>query len=394
MNMLHLNHHELIKGVNCTFLRYLHKQIDWNNRLIAIFGQQGVGKTTLLLQHIKSTFDNSDTALYLSLDNLWFQRNTLLDTVKDFCKAGGTHLFLDNVHCYSEWIKEVSILFDENPSIHIIVTASILQSVPVVKKELKRGVACYQMHTMSFREFLSYESILDIPPVPLDDLLKNYAEFVKKINAQFNVVPVFRNYLEHGCYPFYWQDPDAFYYRLADTVRETLDVDLPVLRTLYPAGIAKVKRLLMSVVEKVPARIRPAEMLKDVGLLRPQIDDYMGYLNDCGFIYMPKYMARITPLNQKIYMGNTNLLAALYGNKDNRRNMGETFFVDQLSNVATLEMIENDDFLINNKYTFMVGDPLRDYEPIKNKENSFAAVYGLPKCITNRMPVWVLGFLY
>ena len=74
--------------------------------------------------------------------------------------------------------------------------------------------------------------------------------------------------------------------------------------------------------------------------------------------------------------------------------MGETFFVDQLSNVATLEMIENDDFLINNKYTFMVGDPLRDYEPIKNKENSFAAVYGLPKCITNRMPVWVLGFLY
>lgn len=394
MNMLRLNHHELVKGVNCSFLRYLHKQIDWSSRLIAIFGQQGVGKTTLLLQRIKSAFANPEEALYLNLDNLWFQRNSIQDTAKEFCVTGGGYLFLDNVHSYPEWMSEVRKLYDDYPALHIIITASTLLPVDVVEKEMERGIKCYRMRTMSFREFLSYESILDIPPVSLDDLLKYHPEFVKRINAEFNVVPVFRNYLEHGCYPFYWQDPDAFYYRLTDIVRETLDVDLPVLKTLYPSGIAKVKRLLMSVVEKVPTRMRPSEIMKDVGLLRNQIDDYIAYLHDCEFICMPAYDEGIAPLKQKIYTGNTNLLVALFGDKDNRRNMGETFFIDQLSGVATLKVIENDDFLINDKYTFMVGDPLRDYDRIKNKENMYAAVYGLPKSTCNRMPVWALGFLY
>jgi predicted AAA+ superfamily ATPase len=34
------------------FERYLKNQIDWNNRLIAITGARGTGKTTMLLQHI------------------------------------------------------------------------------------------------------------------------------------------------------------------------------------------------------------------------------------------------------------------------------------------------------------------------------------------------------
>ncbi|RHJ93616.1 AAA family ATPase [Parabacteroides bouchesdurhonensis] len=394
MNSFQLNHHELIRGVNCTFRRYLYQQIDWNDRLIGIFGQRGIGKTTLLLQRIKSAFDNSNSALYLSLDHLWFQRNTLLDTVKEFCADGGTHLFLDNVHAYPEWMVEVGQLFDQNPSLHILFTASSFQSMELVKEEIKRGIKCYHMNTMSFREFLAYESILDVPPVSLDDLLANYAEFVKKINAQFNVVPAFRNYLEHGCYPFYWQDPETFFFRLADVVRETLDVDMPFLRTLYPAGVSKIKRLLMSIVGRVPTRMMPADMLKELDMHYKQAKEYISCLKDSEIIRYPNYTAKVMPVRQKTFIGNTNLLVALFGDKDNRRNMGETFFHDQISSVATLEVQENDDIIVNDKYTFMVGDPLRDYERIKYMENHFAAVYGLPKCSYNRIPIWAFGFCY
>jgi predicted AAA+ superfamily ATPase len=39
-----------------TFHRYLYDQINWDNRLIGIRGYRGVGKTTLVLQHIKEHF--------------------------------------------------------------------------------------------------------------------------------------------------------------------------------------------------------------------------------------------------------------------------------------------------------------------------------------------------
>ncbi len=72
MDIYQVNHQQLLKGIRCNFQRYLYKQIQWDDRLIGIFGSQGVGKTTLLLQRIKQAFDDSDKALYLNLDSILF----------------------------------------------------------------------------------------------------------------------------------------------------------------------------------------------------------------------------------------------------------------------------------------------------------------------------------
>jgi hypothetical protein len=53
MEQLIANQARIVKDVNLKFQRYLMKEIDWDNRLIAITEQRGVGKTTLLLQKIK-----------------------------------------------------------------------------------------------------------------------------------------------------------------------------------------------------------------------------------------------------------------------------------------------------------------------------------------------------
>ncbi len=47
MDIYQVNHQQLLKGIRCNFQRYLYKQIQWDDRLIGIFGSQGVGKTTL-----------------------------------------------------------------------------------------------------------------------------------------------------------------------------------------------------------------------------------------------------------------------------------------------------------------------------------------------------------
>ena len=45
-------------------VRFLHDQIAWDSRLVAILGARGVGKTTLLLQHIK-LYDREDESLQM-----------------------------------------------------------------------------------------------------------------------------------------------------------------------------------------------------------------------------------------------------------------------------------------------------------------------------------------
>ena len=111
MDMYRLNHEQLLKGVNLGFQRYLSRQIKWDKRLIGIFGAKGVGKTTLLLQHIKSAYGDSDEALYLPLDNIWFQEQQMLpEIVRTFYEDGGRHLFLDSVHRYGDWERDSAFI--------------------------------------------------------------------------------------------------------------------------------------------------------------------------------------------------------------------------------------------------------------------------------------------
>lgn len=394
MTMLQLNHQPLLRGVNCTFLRYLYKQINWEERLIGIAGQRGVGKTTFLLQRVKKVFGESEKAWYLDLGNFWFLGNTLIETVTSFCQAGGTHLFLDNAHVYSNWMKEVGYLWDTYPHVHIVFAVSSVQSIENIRKELQRGVVCHFLHVLSFREFLAYESILEMDPIPFDELLLNHSEWVKKLNTQINVVPVFRNYLEYGCYPFYWQDPDRFFSRLQKMIQVSIYQDIPSVSSLSQTGANRIAKLLMAIAGAVPQRLRPTEILRQIGLVRTQTDQYLSFLQDLGYVSQPAYRSPIPAARRNVWLGNTNIWIALFGNKENRRVMAETFFVNQMAAVGEVRLLENNDFLVNDTYTFRVGDPLRDYEKIKNKENSFAAIYGLPRSTYNRMPIWILGLCY
>ena len=61
MQQLQSQHLRLLGHLNMPFERSLMATINWNARLIAVRGARGVGKTTMLLQHIKKTYGTSPT---------------------------------------------------------------------------------------------------------------------------------------------------------------------------------------------------------------------------------------------------------------------------------------------------------------------------------------------
>ena len=396
MDMFWLNHEQLLKGVNLGFQRYLSRQVKWDRRLIGIFGAKGVGKTTLWLQRIKLAYGDSHEALYLPLDNIWFQERCMLsETVRQFYEEGGRHLFLDNVHRYGSWVQAIECLHDDYPDMKIVFAAPLLVEGEKTEMPFDGKGDWYTLHTMSFREYLSYEGALDLKPVPLDELLLNHAEVTQQVMDEVNIVPIFRNYLEHGCYPFYWEDPDAFNFRLQDLVRDSIDVDLPAIRQMNNAMFRKMKQLLIQLAQEAPEFPRMQALTSKYEADNTHIHRLLGYIKEIGVLRILQVRKEDGTLarSYRSFLANTNLMASLFREME-RVYVGETFFVDQMSNCGTVELLHNGDYRVNEKYTFMIGDPLMDYERIKNVENAFAAIHGQPKSVGNKIPVWALGLCY
>ncbi len=215
MDKIYQTYSRLLAETDTTFLRYLYSKIDWNNRLVVIKGAKGVGKTTMLLQHIKKTFPNPEKALYASLDNIWFSTHTILDLAEYHYIHGGTHIFLDEVHKYKNWQQEIKNIYDSFPKLHVVVTgSSMLKMTENITADLSRRYRAYNMEGLSFREYLKLERIADLQFFGLENILQNHFKIATEITSKIKVLQYFDNYLKSGYYPFYREEGDGFYDRL------------------------------------------------------------------------------------------------------------------------------------------------------------------------------------
>lgn len=96
---------------------------------------------------------------------------------------------------------------------------------------------------------------------------------------------------------------------------------------------------------------------------------------------------------EKILFDNTNLMMAL-SSKTEVGTLRETFFANQLKTLHYLQMPEEGDFLVNEKYLFEVGGKGKGFSQIRNKENSFVVADDIEIGMGNKIPLWMFGFLY
>lgn len=387
-----------LKSVNLHFLRYIHGQIDWSNRLIFILGARGSGKTTLLLQHIKKEFGETPrNVLYASLDHIWFSANRLYDLGVSFVMQGGEYLFLDEVHKYKNWSQEIKNLYDAFPELNIVLTGSSILEIYKGNADLSRRAIQYVMHGMSFREYLSFENQLHSDVIPLSELLENHVEIGASLPKELKILPAFGDYLNHGYFPYYKENIQSYHGRLIQTVNIVLETDLPAVEKIDFYSVDKIKKLLYVIAQMVPFTPNISQLSQQVGVSRNSLLSYIRYLERSQIIQtLEQKKGKLGKLTkpEKIYLNNTNYSYAFAGNHlPDKGNVRETFFCNQLQNVTEVSFSEKTDFKIEDYY-FEIGGKNKGKEQIAGLENAYIVADDIEIGFGNKIPLWLFGFLY
>lgn len=381
-----------------TTKRYLFDKIDWRDRLIYLSGSRGVGKTTLLMQHIKEDFgDNLDVALYVSLDNLWFETNSLAELADIHYKNGGTHLFVDEVHYLKNWQTLIKNLYDEYPKMKIVYTGSSILKIDSDSGDLSRRQVKYNLPGLSFREYLYLENILETDAVDLQTLLKNHTQIAESGFSNIPVLQYFNKYLLDGYYPFYKEVYAGYGQRLTQVINQILESDYPASEKINYSTVQKIKKMLYILAQSCPQTPKMSELYSQLETDRNQGLKMLYTLDSakllsilCSEKSSLKNMAR----PDKIYCDNTNIMYSLT-NSINIGTKRETFFLNQLRSAGyEVKYPPCGDFVVDDKYLFEVGGRDKSFNQIKDISDSYLAIDDVEIGRGNKIPLWMFGLLY
>lgn len=393
---LYDSYHRKIAKIDLRFKRYLYSQINWKARIISIKGARGVGKTTLLLQHITENYEEIDQTLYTSLDNLWFATHSLMDLVDWADRHGISRLYLDEVHRYEGWFQALKNIYDDYPDMSIVYTSSSLLVLDNATVDMSRRQTSYIMYGLSFREYLELEGIFNTEAIPLNDILMHHVRKAMDIVGSIKVTPLFEAYLSHGYYPFYRESMEDFPSRLRETVTVVIDSDLPSVENITYETLQKVKKLLMIISEHVPFEPNMSELWRQLSTDNESGLKMLYALNKAQVLALltaktKNYKSLTKP--DKIFLGNPNLMHVLCPKVD-KGNERETFFISQMRVLHDVSYPKQGDFLIDDKHLFEVGGKGKTFEQIANVPDSYLAVDDTEVGSGSRIPLWMFGFLY
>ncbi|MBQ7204327.1 MAG: AAA family ATPase [Muribaculaceae bacterium] len=396
---LYANSYRLVSQVSTKTKRYLYHQLPWDVRMLCIRGSRGVGKTTLLLQRMAEVFPaGSNQALYVSLDELWFNENRLVDLAEYHYAHGGTHLFLDEVHRYphDNWAQEIKNIYDRYPGFHVVFTGSSVLKIDQSQADLSRRCLFFTMQGLSFREYLEFSGIARFDPVELERVLTSHVTLAMEITRQVHVLQYFGDYLRHGYYPFYLELAEGYEMALRQMVANVIEQDIPQAESVEMNTINRMKRLIALIARVSPFTVNVSRIANTLECDRQTVYKLLRTMHRASLInllYKGKNNMQQLVKPEKVYLENTNLMLAL-ASEINTGNLRETFFANQLFNAHELAFSGSGDFLIDNVHTIEVGGHRKSFEQIKDLTDSYLAVDDIEIGNGNRIPLWLFGFLY
>lgn len=379
----------LLKLTDVSYIRYLHDQIDWSSRMLGIVGPRGVGKTTMLLQHIKLHHSTDDT-LFVNADDIYFAEHRLFDLASTFYKNGGKHLFIDEVHKYQDWSKELKMIYDYYPDFQVIFTGSSILDIYKGNADLSRRALSYFLPGLSFREYLIIAKGIRLPAYSLEEILAHKVE----LPATERPLALFKEYLVKGYYPFF-NDP-GYDQRLRNVVNLTVENDIPVYAKLNAASTKKIRQLLYVIAQSVPFKPNFTKIGQTIDIHRNLVADFLFYLEKAGIIAQLRGTTEgIRQLGkvEKTYLDNTNLSYALSDSKPEIGNVRETFFLSQMKVNNQVFASGKSDFEID-KYTFEIGGQNKHQKQIQGIDNAYIVKDDIEYGYKNVIPLWHFGFNY
>lgn len=398
MDVLFTYHDSLIQQVKDSFFRYMMEKIKWNQRMLAIKGPRGSGKTTLMLQYIRYRLNKPrEQVLYVTADHYWFYTHNLVETADEFYKNGGRYLFIDEVHKYPHWSRELKNIYDGFPELRIVFSSSSALDIYRGEADLSRRVITYELPGLSFREFLVLGGYGNFYSNSWEQLINDQHEITGTILKQIQPLPLFKKYLRYGYLPVFQEGPpEEVPIRLSQTISTVIETDLGYIQD-YTSGTAfKVKKLLGVLAESVPFKPNIAALARKLDVSRESVYTWFTHLQNARLLNLLSAEGKGVSLLQKpekVYLENTNLAFALKATPD----MGairETFLLNQLINLK-MEVVlpTSGDFLTAGMH-IEVGGKGKTAKQVKKQEAYIIAADDIEMGFGNKIPLWLFGFLY
>lgn len=377
--------------------RGVFNSIHWESKLIGIKGVRGVGKTTVLLQRLNDLKLPANEAVFISLDDWFFNRYSLIETAEYFIKQGGKYLFIDEVHKYQNWALQIKNLYDFY-DLNIVFTGSSIIDIAKEEGDLSRRAIMYQMYGLSFREYLNIEYKFNFNALSLTDLTRgNSLNLIDLFPSDFRPYKYFNEYLKSGYYPFYKESKEVYYTKIQQVIRQVVEYDMAELKGFDIRNAKKMLQLLSVIALSVPFKPNIQKLAEKMDINRLTLQNYLVFLMEANLInllYPSGISTAILQKPEKIYFENTNLAYAL-GGDTNMGNIRETFVLNQLKQLFPVTSFSQGDFLINNQYIFEVGGRNKTNKQIETIPNSFRVLDDFEFTSSNNIiPIWLIGFLY
>lgn len=375
------------------YKRYLHKLVNFEEKLIGIVGARGIGKTTFLLQYLKEHPLPIEKKLYFSADAIDVE--TLFEIAYEFHKIGGELLIIDEIHKYKDFEKELKKIYDML-RLQVIFSGSSALQLDHSKGDLSRRARLYHMKGLSFREFIEIKKGVELTSFSLEEIFENHSEIAHSLLREIKPYEFWVEYLKFGYYPFYFENPRSYQLRLKETINTVIEVDIPSIFPIDYEKIINLKKLVRLVCESQPFQVNIKELSTKIGVKDYQtLYRYLEYLKRGKILNLIRSKSRgdtIFTKPQKLYLGNTNLHYA-YCNNAHIGTVREIFMMSMLDE-ELLEVPTKGDFRVADKYLVEIGGKNKSFKQIKDIPNSFVVADDIEIGSGNKIPLWLFGFLY
>jgi len=306
-------------------------------------------------------------------------------------------LVIDEIHKYHDFEKELKMIYDIL-DLKVIFSGSSALKIDNSKADLSRRALIYHVYGLSFREFIELKKGISLKSFALDDILKDHINIAYELLEKFKLTLLFREYLESGYYPFYFEDQENYLVRLNETVNTVIEVDIPSVFPIEYDSVSNIKKLVRLVCSSHPYTPNIKELLHkmDMGDNYKGLYRFLDYLHKAKILNVMRAKTKgdnIFTKPEKVYLNNTNLHAA-YCDNSQKGTVREVFFASMLIDRYDLCIPTKGDFLVDDHYTFEVGDSSKGFKQIKDLPNSFVVADELEIGSGNKIPLWLFGFLY
>ncbi len=403
-------HDFLVAHASMPIRRLLMDEINWDDRLIAIKGGRGVGKTDFMLYRIKEVeqayqeqYERELAALrtrrkpkpirpclYVNLNDFFFTQHTIVELASKFVKAGGQYLFLDQIFKYPNWSRELKRCYKKYPELHVVFCATPVMPIDEENTYLQDIVRTYNLRGFSFREYLNLQTGLRFRSYTLEEILSHHASISREICERVHPLEYFKDYLDHGYYPSYLESK-SFETALLKVMNSQLEVDVLMIKQIDVSCLHKLRKLLYILMRETPCALNVSSISDEIGLSRATTMNYIKYLKDSRLINLLYPEDRNFPMKPtKVYMHNTNVARMDFTREIPAIDKYETYFYNTVHGSHKVNATERSAmFIVDNQYYFDVREKASSRDTIRP-----TAVGELETGRGNMIPLWLLGFLY